>query len=349
MKKKFRSLCVTASALTAYVFLGSASASSEELTFSLITKTNENPVFVLMREAAEAKAKELGVKLISFAGKYDGDNASQVDAIENSISAGAKVIVIVPNDTTAIVPQVQAARAAGVIVMVADSPLVPVNAADGTWATNNFAAGQLIGKWAAATLGDKAKDARIAMLNADTMMVTNDVARDNGFLTGFGIEVPNRKVWGSETDKRVIGHDVTKGSPSGGQTAVENMLQKDPTINVVFTMNEQSASGAAQGLKAAGRDKDVLLVSVDGTCAGIEMVRNGTIGATSMQFWLNMATDAMQAAMDKIKTGAVPPVTPGLEYIDSGTKLVTDHPAPGVPSITSDEALKLRGDMCKAS
>jgi len=116
---------------------------------------------------------------------------------------------------------------------------------------------------------------------------------------------------------------------------------------VVFTMNEKSASGAAQALQASGRSKDVFLVSVDGTCAGIEMVRNGTIAATSMQFWLDMATDAMQAAMDKIKTGAVPPVTPGLEYIDSGTKLVTDHPAPGVPSITSEEALKLRGDMCK--
>jgi len=347
MTMTFRGLSIKLGALAFCTVLGATSASAEELIFSLITKTNENPVFVLMREAAEAKAKELGVKLISFAGKYDGDNASQVDAIENSISAGAKVIVIVPNDTTAIVPQIKAAREAGVIVMVADSPLVPVNAADGTWATNNFAAGELIGQWAKATLGDKAKDARIAMLNADTMMVTNDVARDNGFLTGFGIEVPNRKVWGSEKDARIVGHDVTKGSPSGGQTAMENMLQKDPSINVVFTMNEQSASGAAQALKAAGRDKDVYLVSVDGTCAGIEMVRNGTIGATSMQFWLDMATDAMQAAMDKIKTGAVPPVTPGLDYIDSGTKLVTDHPAPGVPSITSDEALKLRGNMCK--
>src|SRR5271168_1996351 len=62
-----------------------AANSSGPYTFALITKTNENPVFVLEKEEAIAKAKTLGVKLLTFTGKYDGDNASQVTAIENSI------------------------------------------------------------------------------------------------------------------------------------------------------------------------------------------------------------------------------------------------------------------------
>jgi fructose transport system substrate-binding protein len=323
-----------------------AAKSTGPYTFSLITKTNENPVFVLEKEEAIAKAKKLGVKLLTFTGKYDGDNASQVTAIEDSISAGANAIIIVPNDTKAIVPQIEAARKAGIVVVVYDSPLVPVNAADATFATNNYAAGELIGRWTKATLGADAAKARIAMLDADTLMVTNDVARDTGFLQGMGIDVPNKNVWGSEKDKRIVGHQPTKGSATMGQSAMENLLQRDPSINVVYTMNEQAAAGAAQALKTAGRDKDVLSVSIDGTCAGIQMVKNGTLSATSMQFWLKMVDDSMDAALTILQTGEKPQPSPGLDYVDSGVKLLTDRPVAGVPSINSDEALKLRGPMC---
>ncbi|MDF2981360.1 MAG: sugar transporter substrate-binding protein, partial [Devosia sp.] len=72
---------------------------AQEITVGLITKTETNPFFVKMREGAEAKAKELGLKLITAAGKFDGDNDAQVAAIENLISAGAKGFAIVPSDS----------------------------------------------------------------------------------------------------------------------------------------------------------------------------------------------------------------------------------------------------------
>src|SRR5882672_7414323 len=72
----------------------------------LITKTNNNPFFVKMKEGAEGKAKELGVTLQSFAGKFDGDNDGQVAAVESLIAAGAKGILITPSDTKAIVPTI---------------------------------------------------------------------------------------------------------------------------------------------------------------------------------------------------------------------------------------------------
>ena len=314
-------------------------------TFALITKTNENPVFVLEKDEGIAKAKQLGVKLLTFTGKYDGDNASQVTAIENSISAGVNAIIIVPNDTKAIVSQIQEARKAGIIVIDYDSPLVPIDAADATFATNNFAAGELIGKWAKAALGADGGKARMALLDADNLKVSSDVARDTGFLTGFGIDVPNKKTWGSETDPRIVGHEITKGSASLGQSAMENLLQRDPSISLVYAMNEQAAAGAAQALKTAGRN-DVKLVAVDGTCAGIQMVKDGALSATAMQFWLKMVDDSMDAAYKMLQTGEKPQNSPGLNYVDTGATLLTDHPVAGVSSIDAAEALKLRGTMC---
>ncbi len=102
----------------------------------------------------------------TFAGKYDGDNDSQVAAVESLISAGAKGILITPSDTKAIVPTIKKARDAGLLVIALDTPLDPIDAADATFATDNFKAGVLIGEWAAKTLGDKAKDAHVAFLDA---------------------------------------------------------------------------------------------------------------------------------------------------------------------------------------
>jgi len=306
----------------------------------LITKTNTNPFFVKMKEGAEAKAKELGVDLQSFAGKFDGDNDAQVAAIESLISAGAKGFMIVPSDSTAIVPTVKKARDAGLLVIVLDTPLDPIDAADATFATDNFKAGELIGAWASKTLGDKAKDAKIAFLDLSPNQPTVDYLRDQGFMKGFGIDIKNPKKIGDEDDPRIVGHDVTKGAEEGGRTAMENLLQKDPSINVVYTINEPAAAGAYEALKAAGKEKDVLVVSVDGGCPGVKNVKDGVIGATSQQYPLLMASMGLEAIVKFSKEKTKPANTPGLDFFDTGATLVTGKPVEGVPSISIEEGLK---------
>ncbi len=168
----------------------------------LITKTDTNPFFVKMKEGATAKAKELGVTLKAYAGKIDGDNESQVAAIESCIADGAKGILLVPSDSKAIVDSVKKARDAGILVIALDTPLEPIDAADATFATDNFKAGQLIGSWAAATLGDKAKDAKIAYMDLNPSQPTVDVLRDQGFMKGFGIDTKDANKIGDEDDAR---------------------------------------------------------------------------------------------------------------------------------------------------
>ncbi|SKA69421.1 fructose transport system substrate-binding protein [Thiothrix eikelboomii] len=306
----------------------------------LITKTNTNPFFVKMKEGAEAKAKELGMTLQSFAGKVDGDNDTQVQAIENLIAAGAKGILITPSDSKAIVPAVEKARKAGILVIALDTPLDPANAADATFATDNFKAGELIGQWAAATLGDKAKDAKIALLDLNVNQISVDVARDQGFLKGFGIDLKDAKKMGDEDDKRIVGNDVTSGSEEGGRKAMENLMQKDAGVNVVYTINEPAAAGAYEALKAVGKEKEVLIVSVDGGCPGVKNVRDGVIGATSMQFPLLMASKGIEAVAEFAKSGTKPQNSEGLDFMNTGVELITDKPASGINSLTSEEGLK---------
>ena len=327
-------------AAAAVAGLAAGPAFAQDVSACLITKTESNPFFVKMREGAQAKADELGMELTALAGREDGDNEGQIAAMESCIADGVTGILLVPSDSAAIVDTVKLAQDNGVVVFALDTPLDPIDAADGTLATDNFKAGELVGAWAKGQLGDKAADARIAYLDLSPVQPTVDVLRDQGFMTGFGIDVGDPKRIGDETDARNVCHDVTTGSVQGGRTAMENCLQKDPGINVVYTINEPAAAGAYEALKAAGKEKDVLLVSIDGGCPGVKNVQEGVIGATSQQYPLLMAAMGMEAIKKYAETGEKPANTEGLDFFDTGAVLITDKPVEGVPSISVAEGLE---------
>ncbi len=332
MKKSLLRTSVFAAAAIGVAALA-APASAQSVGACLITKTDTNPFFVKMKEGAEAKAKELGVDLKAYAGKVDGDHDSQVAAIESCIADGAKGILIAASDTKAIVDQVKKAQDAGLLVIALDTPLDPATAADATFATDNLQAGKLIGAWAAATMGDKAKDAKIGFLDLTPSQPTVDVLRDQGFMMGFGIDPKDANKIGDEDDPRIVGHDVTNGNEEGGRKAMENLLQKDPDINVIHTINEPAAVGAYEALKAVGKEGQVLIVSVDGGCPGVKSVAEGVIGATSQQYPLLMAALGIEAIAQYAKDGTKPKPTEGKDFFDTGVALVTDKPATGVESI----------------
>ncbi len=171
---------------------GSAQASlapvpeGDTVAVTLITKDSVNPFFVAMQEGAKAAAEKDNVTLTVAAGKEDGDEDGQVQAIENAISRGDKGILITPNGP-GVNPAITKAREAGLFVIALDTPPDPADTVDITFATDNFKAGELIGKWTAAQLGGK--EATIAMLDLfNDKIVSVDYNRDQGFLTGMGID-----------------------------------------------------------------------------------------------------------------------------------------------------------------
>jgi fructose transport system substrate-binding protein len=323
-------------AIFGVAMLGFASVSQAGVGACLITKNNTNPFFVKMKQGAEEGAKAAGIDLQSFAGEKDGDASPQITAIENCVAAGVKGILITPSNDS-VGPALKEARGKGILVISLDTPLGDAEAQDMTFATDNFEAGILIGQWAKAQLGDKAAAAKIAMLDINKDNISVDVMRDTGFLKGFGIEVPDGKVMGSEKDGRVVGHESSGANPEGGQKAMETLLAKDPDINVVYTINEPAAEGAFAALKAAGKEGQAIIVSVDGGCPGVASVASGVIGATSQQYPLLMASKGIEAIAAFAKDGTKPAASDGLSFFNTGVNLITDKPADGVKSLDTKE------------
>jgi fructose transport system substrate-binding protein len=329
---------------------GGGGGGGEKVAVTLITKTSTNPFFIAMQKGAQAAGQKNGVSITTAAGKSDGDTDTQVKAIEAAVARGDKGILITPTGP-AVNNAIDSARNAGLYVIALDTPTDPPDVADITFATDNFTAGELIGKWAAGQLNGK--KATIALLDLNNkQIVTVDYNRDQGFLTGMGIDVKDKKKNGDEDktgkytggkggDYEIVCNEPTLGAADTGKTAMENCLSKTKDINLVYTINEPSAGGAAEALKDAG-NKDAIIVSVDGGCdPGLKLVKDGTIGATSQQYPVKMAELGVEFIKKIAEGGEKPANTPGKDFYDTGVALVTDKKVEGVDNISVAEGEKL--------
>jgi len=308
---------------------------------SLILKTLTNPYFVTMKSDAEAAAAKDGVKLTVAAGSSDGDTQTQITAIDNAISEGDKGILITTNGN-AVNTALGQAEKAGLFVIALDTAPSPPSVADITYATDNTAAGKLDGQYAAAMLGGK--PAVIAMLDLfNNQVVSVDVDRDHGFLEGMGINPGNPNENGQEAKSgtyagggkyTIACHQPTQGAIDGGRTAMEDCLSANPSINVVYAINEPAAEGAYAAIKAAGKQNQIKVFAIDGSCAGLKLVTSGEFAADAVQYPGKMAVLGMEAIAKLARGGSKPSVSNGLSFYNTGTALVAATSLSGVTTET---------------
>jgi fructose transport system substrate-binding protein len=229
------------------------------------------------------------------------------------IASGVTAILITPNDSKAIVPTLLDAQEKGIFVAALDTQTEGNEGVDATWATDNTKAGEQQGAYVKAALGSTTPV--LAMLDLQPGVSVGD-QRHSGFLSGMGL---------TDDSPEIAGTENTSGDQGKGQTAMENLLQKNPNINSVYTINEPAAIGAATALENAGKTDSVIVGSIDGGCAGVQAVKDGKIAATVMQFPAKMAVAGVDAAVDFAKDGTKPTV-PDTGYIDTGVQLITDKP-----------------------
>jgi fructose transport system substrate-binding protein len=294
----------------------STKSGSEESTgdgkvkIGLVTKTDSNPYFVALREAAKAEAEKSGAELVALAGKFDGDNDGQVAAIENLVQQGAKTILVTPNNSTGILGAIKKARDRGVLVIALDTETDPQDAVDATIATDNTEAGRLQGQYVKAALnGQSAK----SILLDGTPGSTVSEQRHTGFVEAAQPED--------------LGTEATNGEQNKAQQATENLLQRATTVNSIYTINEPAARGAYVALKAKGLADKVVIGSIDGSCDGVTAVKNGEIAVTVMQFPKKMAQQGVQFAVEFAKSGEKPS-----GFVKTETAVVTDKPIAGIDS-----------------
>ncbi len=291
----------------------------QDVTIGLITKQEVNPYWVTMREVAEDTAKDNNVKLLTATGTSDVDVKSQQDALEEMVAEGAKGILIAPTSSTELLPAIKAVQDQGVLVIAVDTPVDPLDAVDAYFATDNEAAGRLVGQYAVVKAAELEITPKIAMLDLAPGISSGEL-RHAGFLDGFGI---------SEDDPAIVAMADTEGDRELGEARMAEILAEHPDVNIIYTVNEPAALGALDALRDANVDlQRTILVSIDGGCRAIkDAVRPGYIDATAMQFPENMAREGVRALATAIRAGETLSGN-----LDTGVRLITDDPAPGIES-----------------
>lgn len=256
-------------------------AAGGSVTLALSTQTN--PFFVQLKEGAEKKAKELGVDLnVQDAGD---DAATQTNQLSNASSTGAKVVIVNPVDSDAIVPAVESLNTANIPVVAVDRS-ANGGKVDSYIASDNVAGGRQAAQALAKAIGEEGE---VIVLQGIT---GSSASRDRGKGFSEGIkEYGKIKVVAQQT----AGFDRTKGLD-----VATNLLQSHPNVKAIFAENDEMALGALEALgDRAG--KDVFVVGFDGTDDGLAAVADGRMVATIAQQPSELGAKAVEQASKLLK------------------------------------------------
>ena len=277
-----------------------AAPPAKEITLGLSLSTLNNPFFVTLKEGAEEKAAELGVKLIVV--DSQDDPAKEATNIEDLIQKKVDALLINPTDADAVVPSVQKANAAGIPVFTIDR-----SAAGGEVvshiASDNVAGGKMAGEYLAKLLGGKGKVVELEGIAGTS------AARDRG--KGFN------EVMANYPDIEIVARQTANFNRAEGLSVFENILQAQPEIDGVFAHNDEMILGAIQAAEAAGRAQDIIFVGFDAIDDAVQAVKDGKLAATIAQQPAEMGKLGVEMAVEYLNGETVE------EFIPVPLSLVT--------------------------
>ena len=240
----------------------SVSAQAQD-TMAIVLSTLNNPFFVTMKDGAEAKAEELGYKLIVL--DSQNDPSKELSNIEDLTIRGVKAILINPTDSDAVSNAIRIANRSDIPVLTLDRGASRGDVVSHI-ASDNVIGGEMAGHFIMEKVGEKAK-----VIQLEGIAGTS-AARERG--EGFMNAV-------NGSDLELLASQPADFDRTKGLNVMENLLAANPDVQAVFAQNDEMALGAVRAVQASG--KDVMIVGFDGTDDGIAAVNRGILAATVAQ------------------------------------------------------------------
>ncbi|MDO5134470.1 MAG: sugar ABC transporter substrate-binding protein [Eubacteriales bacterium] len=262
MKAKTR---VVLGAATATIALGAMTSMvhAEGLKIGLAVQTLSNQVWAQQAEQIQKRSEEDGNEVTVVECKENAN--TQIDQLENFISAGVNVIIVQPQDPDAIEEVCKEAMESGIKVVCWDEEM---ENSDVNWIIENYNLGLEIGTQASEWINEKFEDGscQVAVLGYPQTPIL--LQRENGILDALAENAPNAEVVANQP-----AIDTTEGL-----NAMETILQANPDVKVVCCIGGGGAAGANEALKGFYGDEvpeDIGIFSTDLTDETIASIENG--------------------------------------------------------------------------
>ena len=211
----------------------------------------------------------------------NGDIAAQVDALTNLMANGANVIVFAPLDAAGIVPVVEKANAAGVLVFsIDDGPAggkVTATVRADNWNAGAQGAQEMAKRLQTAPCW--ADDSCIVLELQGAQTTPNGLDRSEGFAKTLAELAP----------KVQIIQRPTEWTADMAADAAQNVLTQNPNLAGIFMASELMATAVNAQLNSAGKgaavgeEGNVIRIAIDGTPQGLQLIRDKALDATVSQ------------------------------------------------------------------
>ncbi len=193
------------------------------------------------------------------------DTLKQQAQMEEFISADVDLIIISPKEAAPLTPVVAQAFEAGIPVLVLDRRVLGDQYTCFIGADNKQI-GENAGKWIVEKLGGKGKVVELKGL------MTSTPGQDRH--TGF-----RKAIEGSQIE--IIFEADMKWLEPEARKEMESALARFDQIDLVYAHNDPGAHGAYLAAQAAGREKDIMFVGIDGLAQeGQVYVQQGILNAS---------------------------------------------------------------------
>lgn len=289
MKKKIIGglLAMTMVATMGAVTVAAEEKDNESITIGFSAKDNSDTFLKDIADAAEARAEELGVKLLM--NDAGGDINKQISDCETMIAQGVDVLVVIPQSVEGSAPVVSMANEAGIPIIINNAGIADENYTAFVGSTDQEA-GEILGQWFIDNLEEGSK----------ICIIEGPIGQSGqiGRMAGF-------ESVGVLDHFEVLSTQTANWKRDEAMALAEDWLTTyGDELKGIICENDDMALGALSACKAAGRT-DVVIGGVDGLKDAVDAVKNGELGISVLQDALGQGQGAIDVAVEAAKGNEV--------------------------------------------
>jgi len=295
MTKRFGLAAAILLLLVSYISAGpvqKAQAAEKQYKFVFIVKSMQFPFFLNMIEGAEEAVKlmpSVSLKCIGPETPYSVEE--QIQLVEQAITDGVDAILIAPADSKAIVPAIEKANKAGILVATPNTKAYGGEVL--TWTgVDNYQVGFDLGTALAKSINGKGN----VLLIEGTPGNSTSEERVTGYKDAFK----------KHPDIKLLDSQPADFNREKGMVLMENWLQKYKKIDAVGSINKDMTMGAVEAAKLVGRDKEMKWITFDVDNDALDALESGDILLTGAQNERSQIALAMSSCLLALNGYKVP-------------------------------------------
>jgi ribose transport system substrate-binding protein len=297
-RRSFLSLMGASAAIAAAG--GPARAADKKFTIALVPGLTTDAFYITMHRGADVAAKAIGADLV-FQGAPQWGVTLQTPVLQAVIARKPDAILIAPTDKQQLIEPLKQAVDAGVTVVTVDTfignGVYQTGAGDADFpisyvASDNVLGGRIAARALAKAIGDKGK---VFVANTVPNVSTTDQREE-----GFKAELKNHP------NIQVLQTQFNDDDANKAAALAQAVLAREPDLAGIFGANLFSATGSANGVRAAGKVGKVKIAAFDAPTDIVDHLKDGTFEIAIAQHPAEIGYFGVMTAFAHLTGNSVP-------------------------------------------